>query len=173
MLPCLCYTGSMKIHVSALIALVSAVLLGWWLLSSSAERQIRKVFDQVAREVAKAGPEHPFEELSKAKKLARHVGTRLRIEGMGERHDLTFDQENLPRQIALLRRELQTFSVSFDQLTVTIKKDGTAEAFCNAICSNPPSWVDNSRAYALTATLKKADSGDWRFAALHFAPLVP
>ncbi|MBQ6338175.1 MAG: hypothetical protein IJI36_03430 [Kiritimatiellae bacterium] len=163
----------MKIRVLFVLALAAAVLFGWWLLANSAERQIRKLFDQVAHELEKSGPENPFQELSKAKALARHVGARLGIEGLGGRRDLILDHESLPQQIAIFRRELQTFSVSFDQLTVTVAEDGTAQAFCNATCTDLPNWVDDARAYALTATLAKNDSGDWQFTTLHFAPLVP
>ena len=163
----------MKLPAIFAIALAAFVLFGWWLLSSSAERRILKLFDQVAHELEKTGPEHPFQELSKAKALARHVGARLSIDGLGGRRDLVLDHEALPQQIALFRRELQTFSVSFDQLTVKVSGDSDAQAFCNATCSNLPSWADDSRAYALTATLAKSDSGDWQFVALHFAPLVP
>lgn len=163
----------MKLRAILVLALAAAVLLGWWLLASSDERQIRRLFDQVSHELEKTGPENPFQELSKAKALARHVGTRLGIEGLGGRRDLVLDHETLPQQIAIFRRELPTFSVSFDQLTVTMATNGTAQAFCNATCSNLPNWVDDARAYSLTASLKKNDSGDWQFAALHFAPLVP
>ena len=163
----------MKPRTLAVILLAAAVLAGWYLFTNTAERQIRKLFDQVSSEMRKDGPEQPFAELAKAKALARHVGARLRIEGLGGRRDLALDHENLPQQIALFRRELQTFSVTFDQLTVTIANDGTAQAFCNATCSDLPNWVDDSRAYSLTASLVKNASGDWQFAVLHFAPLVP
>ena len=136
----------MKIRVLFVLALAAAVLFGWWLLANSAERQIRKLFDQVAHELEKSGPENPFQELSKAKALARHVGARLGIEGLGGRRDLILDHESLPQQIAIFRRELQTFSVSFDQLTVTVAEDGTAQAFCNATCTDLPNWVDDARA---------------------------
>lgn len=163
----------MKLRAILAIALAACVMLGWWLLSNSAERQIRKLFDQVSHELEKTGPEHPFQELSKAKALARHVGTRLSIDGLGGRSNLILDHEALPQQIALFRRELQTFNVTFEQLSVKVSGDNDAQAFCNAACSNLPSWADDSRAYALTATLTKSNSGDWQFVALHFAPIVP
>lgn len=163
----------MKLRAILVLALAAAILFGWWLLANSDERRIRRLFDQVAHELKKTGPENPFQELSKAKALARHVGARLVIEGLGGRRDLVLDHETLPQQIALFRRELQTFRVSFDQLTVTTAGNAMAQAFCNATCSDLPNWVDDSRAYALTATLAKTDSGDWQFSALHFAPLVP
>ena len=163
----------MKLRAILVLALAAAVLLGWRLLANSDERQIRRLFDQVSSELEKTGPENPFLELSKAKALARHVGARLAIEGLGSRRDLVLDHETLPQQIAIFRRELQTFKVSFDQITVTISGGDTAQAFCNAVCSDLPNWVDDSRAYALTATLAKSDSGDWQFAVLHLAPLVP
>ncbi|MBR1586863.1 MAG: hypothetical protein IJ658_00925 [Kiritimatiellae bacterium] len=163
----------MKPRIPCVLALAVAVMLGWWLFANSAERQIRKLFDQVSHEIAKTGPEHPFQALSKAKALAQHVGSRLSIDGLGGRRDLILDHESLPQQIALFRRELQTFSVEFGQLTVKVADDGTAQAFCNATCSDLPSWADDKRAYALTATLAKNDSGDWQFTAIHFAPLVP
>ena len=54
-------------------------------------------------------------------------------------------------------------------VTVTVADDGTAQAFCNATCSDLPEWIDAARAYALTATLDKS-SGDWQFSVLHFVP---
>jgi hypothetical protein len=33
-----------------------------------------------------------------------------------------------------------------------------------------PDWVSESSAWALTATLEKDSSGDWRFTVLHFVP---
>ena len=98
------------------------------------------------------------------------VGNRLRIEGIDGRREFTVNHSNLPQQIALFRRELQTFSVEFDQLTVKVADNGTAQAFCNASCSNMPDWVSESSAWALTATLEKDSSGDWRFTVLHFVP---
>ena len=83
----------MKLRAILVLALAAAVLLGWWLLASSDERQIRRLFDQVSHELEKTGPENPFQELSKAKALARHVGTRLGIEGLGGRRDLVLDQQ--------------------------------------------------------------------------------
>ena len=163
----------MKFRAILAIALAACVLLGWWMFSNSAERQIRKLFDQVSQEMEKTGPEHPFQELSKAKALARHVGARLSIDGLGGRRDLVLNHETLPQQIALFRREVQTFNVSFEQLTVNVSDDNNAQAFCNAICSDLPGWVDDSSAYTLTATLAKNDSGDWQFVALHLAPLSP
>ena len=163
----------MKLRAILAIALAACVLLGWWILSNSAERRICKLFDQVSHELEKIGPEHPFQELAKAKALARHVGARLSIDGLGGRRDLVLDHKALPQQIALFRREVQTFSVTFDQLSVKVSSESDAQAFCNVTCSDLPSWADGSRAYVLTATLAKNDSGDWQFAALHFAPLVP
>ena len=163
----------MKTRVLAACLLAAAVLIGWHLLANTAERKIRKLFDQVASELQKDGPEPPFTALAKAKSLASYVGPRLRIEGIGGRRDLAIDHSNLSQQIVLFRRELQTFGVTFDQLTITVAGNGTAQAFCNATCRNLPEWVADSGAYALTATLEKDDSGDWRFAVLHFAPLVP
>lgn len=160
----------MKLKAIVVVLLAVATLAGWWLLSNSAERKIRKLFDQVSSEMRKDGPEQPFAELAKAKALASHVGTRLRIEGIDGRREFTVDHSNLPQQIALFRRELQTFSVEFDQLTVKVADDGTAQAFCNASCSNMPDWVSESSAWALTATLEKDSSGDWRFTVLHFVP---
>ena len=163
----------MKLRAILAIALAACVLLGWWLFSNSAERQIRKLFDQVSHELEKTGPEHTFREFSKAKALSRHVGARLSIDGLGGRRDLVLNHEALPQQIAIFRREVQTFSVSFDQLTVKVSADKSAQAFCNVICNHLPAWAGDSTAYALTATLRKNDSGDWLFVVLHFAPLVP
>ena len=159
----------MKLRALVIVVLAAAVLIGWWLFANSAERQIRALFDKVATQLRKDGQETPVTELSKARSLARHVGPRLRIEGIGGRHEVTLNHADLPQQIALFRRELQTFSVTFDQLTVTVADDGTAQAFCNATCSNLPEWIDAARAYALTATLDKS-SGDWQFSVLHFVP---
>ena len=164
----------MRIRAIAAIAATGAVLAGWYLVAHSAERQIRKLFDQVASELRKDGQEHPFEQLAKARALAGHVGAQLSIEGMGHRGRHVVDHAGLQQQIAMFRRELQTFSVSFDQLTVSLDKDGTAKAFCNAKCSGLPEWVDSGDAYTLAATLEKdAKPGDWRFVALHFASLTP
>ena len=162
-----------KLKLSIMGILVATVLFGWWLFANSAERQIRKLFDQVAIEMHKTGPENPIQELSKAKALARHVGARISIDGPGGQRDLVLDHETLPQQIGIFRHELQTFNVSFDQLTVKVSNDGTAQAFCNATCSNLPNWMDESGAYTLTAMLKRNDSGDWQFTALHFASLIP
>ena len=123
----------MRLRAILVLALAAAVLLGWWLLANSDERRIRRLFDQVSHELEKTGPENPFQELSKAKALARHVGARLVIEGLGGRRDLVLDHETLPQQIALFRRELQTFSVSFDQLTVTVAEDTANKALTASV----------------------------------------
>ena len=91
----------MKFRAILAIALAACVLLGWWMFSNSAERQIRKLFDQVSQEMEKTGPEHPFQELSKAKALARHVGARLSIDGLGGRRDLVLNHETLPHRDSL------------------------------------------------------------------------
>ena len=163
----------MKPKVIVVILLVVATLGGWWMFSNSAERKIQRLFTQVSSEIHKSGPEPPFTELAKAKALAMHVGPRLRIEGLDSGREFTIDHSNLPQQIALFRRELQTFSIEFDQLTVKVANDGTAQAFCNATCFNMPEWVSESNKWVLTATLEKDATGDWRFTILHFAPLIP
>ena len=163
-----CYTVAMKIRTIAALAIVAVGLVGWLLLRNTDERQIRKLFDQVAEEMRKDGTEPPFTELAKARALASHVAPSLRLEGLGGRREVAVNLSELPRQIALFRRELQVFRVRFDQMTVTLPGDGTAQVFCNAFCSGLPEWVDDSGAFALTVSLEKG-SGKWLVGAIHAA----
>ena len=152
---------------------IAALLIGWLLLRNTDEQRIREVFDQVAITIRKKGTESPFDQLAKAKSLARHVAPRLTIEGFGNSHTFSVDAADLTQRIVLMRREAQLLRVVFDQLTVTVTGDGTAQVFCNVTGSGFRGWDTANDAYALTATLAKNDSGDWQFVVLHFAPLIP
>lgn len=162
----------MRIPTVVAIAAVGLGLACWLFLGDSDERRIRKLFDRVSEEVRKDGPEPPFTEVAKARALAGHIAPRLRLEGLGGMRALTIDAADLPQRIVLFRRELQTFRVDFDQLTINVKADGTAQAFCNAKCAGLPEWVADQDAFALTVSLEKGDDG-WRMSGLHAASFVP
>lgn len=164
----------MKLRIVAIMTASVMVLLALSAFWNSDERQIKALFDKVSSEMEKNGPEPPFAQLAKARNLAATVAPRLRIEGFGNARDLTIDATDLTERIVILRREMQTFCIYFDQMTVKCPGGGTAQAFCNASCSGLPDWISETESFALTATLEKdPQSGRWRFTALHAASLVP
>lgn len=169
----------MRLILPVLLVFLAGALAVRFFFAHADERAIRRVFADVCENMRKEGTEHPFQTMAKARAVARHAAARIRLEGPGSGNVYTLDTADLAERLAALRREAAFLSVTVSDLTVRFPEpdgDVRAEAFCN-LTVNGLSQTDTfagGDAFALTTSFEKdPDSGAWRVAALHAAPLVP
>ena len=160
--------------VILLLGLVLTVAV-WYALEASETARVKKAFNQAAVAFRKDGTEAAYTSLSKSRALAALVGSECRLEIPERNYVSAMAGSDLAREIALFRAQSTRIKVAFEDLSVQLVDETTAQATCDFFYSGDadPLGFLGRDARALEATLKKAPgSGNWRFAHVRLMPIL-
>lgn len=159
------------------IALVLVLLsvICWFMLGRSEASRVKKTFDKAAEALEKEGVESPYASMAKVRTLVALVGAECRLEVPERNYVSSVAGQDLAREIALFRTQSTRIKVAFEDLSVQIVDDATAQATCDFFYGGDaaPLGFSGRDARALEATLKKdSDSGNWRFVRVRLLPIL-
>lgn len=163
--------------ILVILALVAAVVAGWYFLSPSEESRVRETFKKMESALEKSGSESNFKAIEKARHAVALVEPGCTFElvddGGTKKFALSTVVSDITQKVVAFRMQAGAMMVSFEDVKVTFTDKTTAETACDFFYKGDDFGFAVRDARALEATLRKdPESGRWRFARVRVLNII-
>ena len=156
-----------------ILALAAAVLIGWYILSSSEEARVKETFKNMAAALDKSANEPTLEAIGKARRAVALVEPGGTCEVLGKTYVLSKNVPDITQRVVALRTMTANMHFAFEDISVKFTDKTTAEVTCDFFYTGDDFGFAVRDARALDATLRKdPESGRWRFARARLSDII-